>query len=117
LLSPAPPLGELGTLVETLRDLPWPEPTRDGDTVVGQVLASDTYGNLITNLRLEDLPGSPHFEIAGQQISGLSPHFRAQTGLLAVLGSSELVELALPNGSAAAELKVGVGAPVRVSPQ
>ena len=67
---------------------------RTHDIVQGEVLTIDGYGNLVTNLRAEDLPSSPKFEIGGHAVSGLSQHFQSDAALVAVLGSSGFVELA-----------------------
>jgi S-adenosylmethionine hydrolase len=49
------------------------------------------------------------------RIHGLAPHFQAGEGVVvALLGSAGLLELAVPNGSAARTLGVGIGEPVTV---
>lgn len=116
-LSMGRSLDELGQPIDTLVDLPWPEPfVAEDDTVEGAVVALDTYGNLFTSLRLEHLPSAPVFEIAGHLVRGLAPHFQTDEPLVALVGSTGLIEIAAPNGSAAALLSVGPGAPVRVCP-
>ena len=116
-LSSGRSLDELGQPIDALVDLPWPEPFAAGDgTVEGAVVAQDTYGNLFTSLRLEHLPAAPVFEIAGHLVRGLAPHFQVAEPLVALIGSTGLIEIAVPNGSAAALLGLGPGAPVRVRP-
>ena len=111
-------LPELGRSLPAIVDLPWPEPRREPDgSITAQVVTIDRYGNLITSLRAADLPdrSGPGFEIAGRTMSGLAPHFQqAGRELVALLGSSGFVEVAAPNGSAAAVLGACVGDVVRV---
>jgi S-adenosylmethionine hydrolase len=117
-------LQEVGSPCEssTLRRLPWP-PTHlrrgaDGQIVEaqGEIVHLDRFGNLIANLGPADLPPNPELTVAGRRIAGLSPHFQAgagaSSGLIALIGSTLLLEIAVPNGSAADVLGVGVGASV-----
>jgi S-adenosylmethionine hydrolase len=47
---------------------------------------------------------------------GLAQHFQGGEGaVIALLGSAGLLEIAIPNGSAASVLGVGVGEPVTVT--
>jgi S-adenosyl-L-methionine hydrolase (adenosine-forming) len=108
-------LDELGQPIDTLVDLPWLDPfVADDGAVEATVVAVDTYGNLFTSLRLEHLPNEPVFEIAGHVVRGLAPHFQVARSLVALIGSTGLIEIAAPNGSAAALLGLGPGAPIRV---
>ncbi len=50
-VSPA----QLGRPVSEYVQLPWPAATRNGIALVGEVLAVDRFGNLITNIRASDL--------------------------------------------------------------
>ena len=108
-------LEDLGRPVERIVDLPWPVPRREPNgTVRAELVTVDRYGNLITSLRPEDLPSSPLFDVGGRRIVGLAPHFQTDAPLVALVGSSGLVEIAAPNGSAARLLGLGPGAVVRV---
>jgi S-adenosylmethionine hydrolase len=121
------PLAEVGSPVDAIQTLPFPAPTRDLDrrgsvrAAQGEVIHVDRFGNLIVSLSASDLPAEPVVEIAGRTIVGLAPHFQpaedagADGRLIALIGSAGLLAIAVPNGSAAAELGVGVGAPVRVT--
>lgn len=108
-------LDELGPVVDRIVDLAWPEPRRTASgALAGEVVVSDHYGNLITNLRQADLPPLPEIEIGGRVVRGLAEHFQSSAPLVALIGSSGFVELAAPNGSAAAMLSAGEGTPVVV---
>ncbi len=82
----------------------------------GQVIHVDRFGNLISNIRGDDLPpGDVVVVIAGRSIRGLSPTFAAAEGLLAFVGSYGYLAVAVRNGSAARELAAGVGTELTVS--
>jgi S-adenosylmethionine hydrolase len=83
----------------------------------GTVIHVDRFGNLVTSIRPTDLPIGPCVSIADRTILGLAPHFQSAAGggLIALIGSADLMEIAVPNGSAADLLGVGVGEQVTAS--
>ncbi|HEY8477475.1 MAG TPA: SAM-dependent chlorinase/fluorinase [Chloroflexota bacterium] len=108
-------LDALGTPVERIVALALPAPSLTPQGVRGEVVHVDRFGNLITNLRPDDLPPAPlAVEIAGRRIDRLSRTFQDGAGLIALVGSMDRLEIAVPNGNAAAALGVGVGEPVVV---
>ena len=109
------PLAELGPAVESIRALPLPGPSRQGRTVRGEVIHVDRYGNLVTNLSGADVPPDATIGIGDRAIVGLAPHFQQPAELIALVGSSGLVEIAVPNGDAARRLGLGAGATVTVT--
>ena len=112
-LAAGAPLERVGRPIDGLVDLPWPAVVRGADGCVrGEVVSVDVYGNLITNLRSGDVAPEPVFSIGGATLNGLAPHFQAGGPLVALIGSSDLVEIAAPNGSAATLLGVGAGSVV-----
>jgi S-adenosylmethionine hydrolase len=106
------PLADVGSPVDSIVELPFPMPARAVDVVHGEVIHVDRFGNLITNLTAGDLPADPVVTVAERSIVGLAPHFQSAGLLIAMIGSAGFLEVAVPNGSAAATLGVGVGAPV-----
>lgn len=105
-----------GPLIETVEAFAVPFATKEGNTTVGQVIHMDHFGNLVTNIHEPDLPPSPHrIDVAGHVIDGLTPHFQASSSLVALMGSNGTLEIAVPNGDAAATLRATVGAEVRVT--
>jgi S-adenosylmethionine hydrolase len=118
-------LDAVGSPGGAMQAIPYPTPRRDLDehgrivAARGAVIHVDRYGNLITSLGVADLPPEPvAVEIAGRRIGGLVPSFQAGAGpLIALLGSTGLLEVAVPNGSAASLLGVGVGEPVTAARQ
>ena len=89
-----------------------PEPRRRSDGAIGgEVIAVDRFGNLITNLIA---PRGGLVEIAGRVVGPLRRSYSdVEPGaLVAVVGSSGLVEEAVRDGSAATLLHTGRGAEV-----
>lgn len=85
-----------------------PQPHRAPDgTVHGEVLTIDRFGNAVTNLVVRE-PGTVH--IGGQEARLVRTYGDAAPGeLVAVIGSSGLVEVARRDGHAAEWLGVGRG--------
>jgi S-adenosylmethionine hydrolase len=108
-------LGPVRTRFIKLRNF---EPAVDGNGLVGEVLFRDAFGNLITNIagsRLGDAPASDWLiEVAGSRVEGLVRTYGdCPSGtLVALVGSSGWVEIAVVNGDAAGRLGVGPGATV-----
>jgi S-adenosylmethionine hydrolase len=106
-----PPLGKF----ITLRNF---EPNADGQGFVGEVIFRDAFGNLITNINADHLAGAPRdawvIEIAGERIQGILRTYgdRPTGTLIALIGSSGWVEVAVANGDAARQLTAGAGTTV-----
>lgn len=94
--------------------LDWPAAERRGDEVHGVVLLADPFGNLLTSLRAADLPPGPlRAEIAGLPARLVRTYGEARPGeLVALLGSSGRLEIAVREGSAARRLAAARGTPV-----
>ena len=89
--------------------------------LVGRIIHVDHFGNCITNITLEHLEQvglNTQFviEIIDERLQGVVRTYAdGQPGaLIALFGSSERLELAVRNGSAARLLGVGIGDTVRV---
>jgi len=109
-------LGGFGPAQDSLEILPISLPVRHGSSLVGHIIHSDGFGNLITDIRENDLPDKPAaIIIADQKISGLSSTYAEGHGLLALVGSSGYLEIALKGGSAQALLGAKLGDEVRIS--
>jgi S-adenosyl-L-methionine hydrolase (adenosine-forming) len=93
-----------------------PTPRRSGDRVLGTVLRVDKFGNIITNLRRQDLGSGFTIRVAGLPITRFYSNFsEAEPGqFFALEGSTGFIELALNQGSAADKLKVGRGTEIEV---
>ncbi len=120
-LAAGVPAARFGKLIDDYVKLSIGKPTRTGKRVwTGLVLKVDRFGNLITNLRLDEFPEikTRRFELnAGlQQISHLAETFsECPPGeLFVVSGSSGYLEVAANQGSAAKLLGVAGGSPVEL---
>jgi S-adenosylmethionine hydrolase len=110
----------LGPAIDQLQMLDWPEPSRSGNRIDGQVLWIDRFGNAITNITSGMLAdgGSNcvRIQCAGREITDLVNVYgnRKQGELIALIGSSGYLELAVVDGSAGKMLRIENGAPVAV---
>jgi S-adenosylmethionine hydrolase len=118
------PLHQLGPVCEKPVRLKIPSLTRVRDTLIqAAVLAVDQFGNLVTNVRPEDIPiladqpSRPWRMLAGhREITAFHRTF-GEAGadeVFLVPGSSGYLEIAVRNGSAASVLNLSPGAPVGV---
>ncbi len=107
-----------GEPVNSLVVLPLPRPHRTPDgTLVGNVLHIDNFGNLITSLKSGDLPpedGAITVEVGNEVVHGLSRTYGTAEGLLALIGSSDHLEISLKDGNAGAFLNAKVGDEVKI---
>ena len=114
--------GDLGEPLNDLCWLPLPEPIRRDNSIRGEVINVDRFGNLVTNIPAAMLAEAPglHLNIRDRLIKGLSHTYQgnersAEEALVALLGSHGFLEIALPSGSAALTLEIDVGEPLQVT--
>jgi S-adenosyl-L-methionine hydrolase (adenosine-forming) len=121
-LAAGVPLSAFGARLPTIDEgrLDRPLRGRDGE-LVGRIAHVDHFGNCITNITPHDLEQAGKgtglvVEIGGRQISGLHQTYADVPlgALIALIGSSDQLELAVRNGNAAQVLGVGIGDAVRV---
>lgn len=114
-LAAGAPLDSLGTPHGSPVIRRTPEARRSSDgSVSGEVIVVDRFGNLVTNLMA---PRGGSLEIAGRSVPiGRTYADAAPGALLALVGSSGLVEVAVRDGSAARMLAVGRGTLVVMRP-
>ena len=102
---------------------PVPDPVRieepalikEGGTIVGQVVALDRFGNLLTNLPGDSVDEGNDVEIEGRLIPVVRTYGDVPSGAVAALVNSDgQVEMAANERSAAELLKAKVGTRVRV---
>ena len=128
-LGVAPEL--LGEPTAELAWLPLPQPRVTPEGIRGEIIYSDVYGNLISSIpaTLLENQNLSEVRIRGRAIPRLSRTFldiaegastdiaegASTPDLVALFGSHGYLEVAVPNGSAAAVLSAGPGEPVTVS--
>jgi S-adenosylmethionine hydrolase len=110
------PRSELGPVVSDWVRMTLPQPTITREGATGQVVVVDSFGNLITNISADMVPPGSNVVIAGESVPRLVRTYGdAEPGaLVALIGSTGRLEVAVVNGSAAARLGLGVGATVEV---
>ncbi len=97
-----------------------PRPKEGEGSLKGVVLKVDSFGNLITNFRAEDLSpeslekGAVKLQVGNQAVSRFVPTFASGNAgeAVAYVGSSGYLEVAVNKGSASKTLAVGRGTPV-----
>jgi S-adenosylmethionine hydrolase len=109
-----PPLTELATL-------DWPGAAKVANRIDGSVTAIDSFGNLVTNITREQLAGVPTDESVTiscdeHETQGIFTAYAEQPPmtLIALIGSTDCLELAIVGDSAAIMLGVKAGTPVAV---
>jgi hypothetical protein len=105
----------LGPAVSDPVRLAWPVAEVRGDEVLGETLAADGFGNLVTSVRAADLGDAAVREVrvAGAPVRFVRTYGEGRAGeLLAMIGSGGRVELAVREGNAAARLGATRGTPV-----
>jgi S-adenosylmethionine hydrolase len=112
---------ELGPPLAELVTLEWPGAVMAANRIDGQVTAVDSFGNLITNITREMLAGVPTDESVTvacdeHETQGIFTAYADQPPmtLIALIGSSDMLELAIVEDSAKIMLGAAVGAPVQV---
>ncbi|MCD6291593.1 MAG: SAM-dependent chlorinase/fluorinase [Anaerolineae bacterium] len=120
-LATGTPITKLGKSIDdpVLLDLPRAQQNLDG-SIEGHILYVDRFGNLVTNIPASWLKAEVpwRIEVAGRVIDKLSSTYAdVQRGqLLALVGSSGMLELSVREGSAALMLGVGENVPVKARP-
>jgi len=123
-LSKRVEVDKFGDLVTDYTKFTSPKPKRVSDSLIkGVILRVDKFGNIITNLRPEDLPqlfseNPPPFKIIinQQEITRLNLAYSMgkPSEIFAIVGSSGYIEICTNRGSAAKTLNVNRGVEVGV---
>ena len=116
-LSLGTPLAEFGVRVSSIVVPPAvPVKRRSDGSLTGRIVHIDRFGNLITNVRAEHLPGaSVTVGVGGRTIKGLRGTYAEAEGLIALIGSSGRLEIAVNGGSARTLTGAAVGDEVIVA--
>ncbi|MBI3624707.1 MAG: SAM-dependent chlorinase/fluorinase [Candidatus Rokubacteria bacterium] len=118
------PLEQFGPPVTDPVVISWPAARREGDQLVGEVIYTDRFGNLVTSVRVSDLEtlgpaSSLTVEVEEKEAGKLVGCYAdlPPVGAGAVIGSSGRLEISVREGSAVAVLGARRGSPVRVRKQ
>jgi len=112
--------GSMGEEITDFKRFALPRPKEADGLLKGVVLKVDSFGNLITNFRGEDLPegaidkGEIKLQVGTHTVGKLVPTFAhgAAGEAIAYVGSSGYLEIAVNKGSASKTLGLGRGTPV-----
>jgi S-adenosylmethionine hydrolase len=120
-LSLGIPPPDFGERITTLQRLSWPGVVKDGRRLLGQVIYVDRFGNLFTNITERDLAelsgARSTIRIGKISISGLVQNYASgeQGGLMAIINSWGLMEIALYKGSAQDQIRAEIGQRIKVT--
>jgi len=104
-----------GESVENIVQLKLPEPERAARRICGEILYTDSFGNLFTNISEHDLTGwaaeKLTIKLGDIAVSGLAARYTAATAeeFVALINSWGLLEIALNKGSAQERTGAKVG--------
>lgn len=123
-LSLGVPLEDIGPPVQRLVQLPIQAPELSGNTLIGQIVKIDRFGNAITNISESAIAGLEsastdgisvyEIRIGSVRLNRFNRAY-AESGVgkpLAIIGSSGLLEIAINGGNAKESLKLKWGDPV-----
>lgn len=110
---------ELGPIVSDWVRLDRPAPRHESNTIAGEVIYVDRFGNLITNIPGEALirdDRPKHIRIEGVEVPHIVRTYSdVEPGtLVALVSSSEWLEVAVNQGDAARQLDARIGTPVTI---
>ena len=110
---------ELGPIVSDWVRLDRPAPRHEGNAIAGEVVYVDRFGNLITNISGEALLRDDRFKrvrIEGVEVPHIVRTYSdVEPGtLVALVSSSEWLEVAVNQGDAARQLDARIGTPVTI---
>lgn len=116
---------QTGTIIDDPLPLDIPTSSHRGEKLIGQVTRIDHFGNLLTNIRRRDLeafqgPDPVSVEIGDLLIKGIrNTYSEVEEGeTLALIGSSECLEIAVNRGRASdrlgADARSAIGTEVRI---
>ncbi|MGB2663203.1 MAG: SAM-dependent chlorinase/fluorinase [Candidatus Acidiferrum sp.] len=112
--------GSMGDLIEDFKRFALPKPKESDGMLKGVILKVDGFGNLITNLRAEDLApeslekGVIQLQVGSHPVTRMVRVFASGNANepVAYIGSGGYVEIAVNKGNASKTLGIGRGTPV-----
>jgi hypothetical protein len=110
----------MGEEITDFKRFAMPRPKESDGLLRGAILKVDSFGNLMTNFRAEDLApqalekGTLNLQVGNHAITRLVPTFAVGNAgeAIAYVGSSGYLEIGVNKGSAARTLGIGRGTPV-----
>lgn len=112
---------ELGPRLGRFKKLDFPSPNVTPKKIVGEIVYFDHFGNAFTNIHRKLLRACgknvvPRVRAGGKALGTMrSSYFEAKTGqVVAVISSTDLVEIAVNHGSAQKKLNLKEGDPIEI---
>lgn len=93
---------DLGPPVSSPVRLSLPAPVFTNKDVSGEIIYTDSFGNMVTNIPGKSVPSNSRVQVGGRRINGISGSYSEAPGgrLIALTGSTGLIEIAVSEGSA-----------------
>lgn len=116
-LSLGMPASSLGVRVDSLTVFNIPTAEMQGNIISGQVLHIDSFGNLITNIKEDNLPSTGQTAtilVGNRTIRGITRTYAEGENLMALIGSRGHLEISLKNSHAADFLHAQTGDEVKI---
>lgn len=107
-------LSDLGPHLHRVATAEYPEFRRDAEGLRGQIVHIDHFGNAISNIPASQAPVGAVVRAGGRPIGPLTSTYQ-EAQIVALEGSTGLIEIAVRNGSASRVLDLAVGDTVEVS--
>lgn len=111
-------INKFGPEQEQIIKLAWPEPVISRDSISGEIVYVDRFGNAIMNISNVSLSGGKKLGVfvEGKRVCAIEPFYQSVPlgKPVAVPGSNGFLEIAINGGSAAKLMKLKVGAAVLI---
>lgn len=115
-LSLGVPIDRFGPPLVDPVTLDWPLPTAEANQLSGQIIAADSFGNLITNISREDLPFSAplsalHVSVGQRSLGHVISAYgqRDEGATVGLFGSNGRLEIAIVCGNALRDCGFRIG--------
>ncbi|HEX3033997.1 MAG TPA: SAM-dependent chlorinase/fluorinase [Thermodesulfobacteriota bacterium] len=110
-ISMGAPIEDLGKEVWSPVKLPIKEPQIRGNEIIGEVVYTDHFGNLVTNIPHDLVKSGSKIYIGKDMIKGISRSYSEvpEGELLAIIGSSGFLEISVNQGRASDMIDLGDG--------
>lgn len=112
------PLSSVGPAIEQPSMIDLPQPRQKDDSLIGEIIHVDSFGNLITNITSAHTDGfkPSSIRLGEHTIPCISKTYDGvpQGAILALIGSSGHLEIAVNRGNAHVRLNAEIGDPVEL---
>jgi S-adenosylmethionine hydrolase len=108
------PFEKVGPRCDKIVVLPPPQARVTPAGVEGLVVHVDRFGNLITSVRVHEIPEGATRVLVLERSVPIVRTYGDGAGLISLIGSAGYLEIAVRDGSAAVALRAGLDTPVRV---